>query len=72
MENKTDATKEITNVINLQVTVVNKFDSKTSEEKAIKSAENAELKVIKAIEKVADDVKVTNSKTFINFGDNKE
>ena len=71
MENKVKETREITNVINLQVTIVNRFDSKTSEEKAIKSAENAELKVIKAIEKVADDVKVTSSKTFINFGDNK-
>ena len=71
MENKVKEPREITNVINLQVTVVNKFDSKTSEEKAIKSAENAELKVIKAIEKVADDVKVTNSKTFINLGDKK-
>lgn len=70
MKNKCEETKEITNVINLQVTIVNKFDSKTTEDKATKAAENAELKVIKAIEKVADDVKVTNSKMFMNLGDN--
>lgn len=71
MENKAKETREITNVINLQVTIVNKFDSKVTEEKAMTTAGNAEIKLIEAIEKIADDVKVTNSKTFINLGNNK-
>lgn len=71
MENKVKETREITNVINLQVTIINKFDSKVTEEKAMTTADNAEIKLIKAIEKIADDVKVTSLKTFINLGDNK-
>ena len=62
---------EITKVVNLQLTIVNKFAG-SDESKNLNASDKALAKVLDKIKGMVDDLSVTSVKTFPNMDDNKK
>lgn len=72
MRNKeTEPKNEITKVVNLQLTIVNKFSS-ADESKNLNASDKALAKVLDKIKNMVDDLTVTNVKTFPNTDNDKK